>query len=329
MYVLSFRDLAAPRSGAVTSAVMLELRGVDPAWAWNNPLSLRNRIGQGQAGVLSWAEVSAALRDKRVCFLVHGFNVNRDHGYTGEGALAQELLGLGPVFAGQPPAAMVDLVIPVLWPGDWILPGVNYPFELGDVRATGERFAEFLRSEAQTASRVSFVSHSLGARVVLETVARAVAAGKPASELDLAILTAAAADDDVLDDPRYRMAIGALRQILVVSSMDDDVLGRVFPLGDAVEAALWQGEKASSRALGRFGPKALKPGSAAAGKVRWFDIDPAEKVGHDHYFPEPWMKTPLANGYDPRRQRLSEFLRAAFGAGPLHPHWPIDRPLPT
>jgi hypothetical protein len=327
MLVLSFRDLSAAKSGGVTAGAMVDLAGMGMDFDWNRPASLRQRLSQGQARYVPWGEVKRRLAGKSVCFVVHGFNVDRDHGYAGEGALAQEMLGLGRLFPAAGRATLVDLVIPVLWPGDWYLPGVNYPFEMGDVRATGRRFDEFLRSDAQRASRISFVSHSLGARVVLEAVSHA--AGKISGRFETAVLTAAAADDDILDDPRYAVGVAALREIIVVSSFKDSVLADAFPVGDRIEAALWNNEKASDRALGRFGPARLKPGSAARGKVRWFDIDPGENCGHDGYFPWPWNpEPPLPNGWTAQRKKLGQFLRETFSPGPPATAWPKDMKFP-
>jgi hypothetical protein len=119
MLVLSFRDLAASVAGAVTPAAMVDIPVADAAFDWNAPKSLVERLKTNAATYLSWDAVAKALKDKHVCFIVHGFNVNRDHGYAGSGAMAQELEGLGPLFAGAAAATGADLVVPVLWPGDW------------------------------------------------------------------------------------------------------------------------------------------------------------------------------------------------------------------
>ncbi len=332
MLILSFRDLAAASAGAVTPAVMVELHGVRDGFDWNAPGSLRRRLADGGARYLDWETVRQRLADRSVCFVVHGFNVNRDRGYPGYGAMAQQLSGLGPLLPGLPARlgaiAECDLVIPVLWPGDWHLPGVNYPFEMGDVYKTGEQFAVFLVSDAARLSSVSFASHSLGARVVLETMSRALAHRRAdaAPRFDAAILMAAAADEDILDDPRYARAVQALGRIIVVSSAKDSVLGDIFPTGDAVEAALWSQEKASKRALGFFGPKALKPGSAATGKVQWFAIDRGEDCGHDGYFPWPWKTDIKPDGWTAQRAKVAGFLHKAFAGGPppFTPGWPVD-----
>jgi hypothetical protein len=184
------------------------------------------------------------------------------------------------------------------------------------------RFAEFLTSSAQTASVVSFVSHSLGARVVMETVAQANAPGRSPPVFDMAIMAAAATNDDVLDDPTYAAGVRALRRIVVISSWKDSVLAKAFPLGNEVEAALWTNDKGSTRALGRYGPKALKTDSPAKGKVAWYDVDPGLGCGHDGYLPSPWgFPAPnlTVNGWNANRGHFAQFLRSAFTPGPFTP----------
>lgn len=332
LYVLSFRDLATGVGGAVTGATVIELTGaLGEAFAWNSPASLRDRLRGNPKGArtLGWQEVRDLFQDKSVCFLIHGFNVNRDRGYAGLGVLAQELLGLGPKMTPAKPKgariAQADLVVPVIWPGDWYIPGVNYPFEMGDVYSTAEQFAAFLAGDGRGALSVSFVSHSLGARIILDTLARTLpkAAGRRMPIFDAAIMTAPAADEDILDDPRFAAAVAALQRILIVSSMKDSVLRDAFPPGDKVEAALWRNEKPSAYALGAFGPK-LKPGSPAAGKVRWFPIDPAVGQGHDDYLPWPWKTNQKPNGWTPKRADVASFLHEAFTPGPFAPKWPAE-----
>lgn len=131
MLVLSFRDMSTARCSAVTTAAMYRTQNVTPAFSWNPPPPL---------SLVTWQHVSHAVRNKHVCFVVHGFNVDRDNGYTGFGAAGQEM-GRDGALPGLPappgPDDLsipgVDVVIPVLWAGDWYLP-INYPFLLPDVR---------------------------------------------------------------------------------------------------------------------------------------------------------------------------------------------------
>ena len=62
------------------------------------------------------------------------------------------------------------LFVAVLWPGDFWIPVVNYPFEGGDAKDSGRRVARFCNRRLGKARSFSFVTHSLGARVALEAV---------------------------------------------------------------------------------------------------------------------------------------------------------------
>jgi hypothetical protein len=326
MLVLSFRDMSIPRCSAVTTAAAYWLRPVTPALAWKPaPGSLLK--------LAAWNDVANYLRGKHVCFLVHGFNVDRDGGYTGLGALAQELEG-GGALAGLPAspvdlhAAGVEAVVSVLWAGDWYLP-INYPFLLPDIRATGRHFAEFIWSSASQMRRVSFVTHSMGARVVLETVQQAIAGAGPTVRMpvfDTAIFAAAAVSDDVLDDPDYALAADAFRTVTVVSSTGDTVLSGAFPAGNLVEQALWANDQGSDTALGRDGPQ-LKPDSRARGKTTWY---PLTDHLHSDYLPSPLADAPppgpaFPNGWSDKRLLVGRIAQAALDrtAAPIPP-----QPLP-
>ena len=325
MLVLSFRDMSTPRCSAVTPAAAYRLDGVEPALRWDPAPRLT---------LASWDEVRATVQGKHVCFLVHGFNVDRDRGYTSFGVAAQEMQPGGPLLTlGTPPgpqdllAPGIDVVIPVLWAGDWYLP-INYPLLLPDARLTGRHFAEFIASSASQMSRVSFVSHSMGARVVLETVQQTMAAskrtGNPAPIFETAILTAAAVSDEVLDDPNYVDAVAAIEQFVVVSSRADTVLSGDFPAGNAAEQAMWPRDPGADAALGRYGPR-LKSGSAALKKTRWFEVpqgaDPRGNLDHNDYFPWPWKPVEsYPNGWSAKRVCVGALNQAVLDQ--QTPTWP-------
>lgn len=123
-------------------------------------------------------------------------------------------------------------------------------FLLPDVRLTRKYFAQLIASSATQMARVSFVTHSMGARVVLETVQQTLIAAKKSGRrtprFDTAILTAAATSDEVLDDPDYADAVAAIERFVIVSSRADTVLSGAFPLGDAVEQFLWPHDPGAS-----------------------------------------------------------------------------------
>src|SRR5579859_7694367 len=91
--------------GSVADPYVLE---GDPA---ANALGLRS---------VGWAELASLSGGKNVVFATHGFNVSYDEGVRCLARL-EPLLGL----TGS------DLFLGILWPGDWWLPVVNYPFEGG------------------------------------------------------------------------------------------------------------------------------------------------------------------------------------------------------
>jgi hypothetical protein len=318
MLVLSFRDMSTATDSAVTTAAVYDLGDVEPAFVWSPPPPYT---------LAQWDAVKRAWQGKHVCFLVHGFNCDRDNGYTGFGAAAQEM-GPGAALPSEPdpPGAFdlqvggVDVVVPVLWSGDWYLP-INYPFLLPNVRLTGKYFAQLILSSATQMSRVSFVTHSMGARVVLETIQQtlALAAKTPGARAPLfetAMFTAAATSDEVLDDPDYADAVGAVQKFVVVSSRSDTVLSGAFPLGNAVEQALWPNDPGADDALGRYGPR-LKPGSPALPKTQWYEVPPNVGQDHNDYFPWPWQPVaPYLNGWSGKRVNIGLLSQAVLDHTP-------------
>ena len=158
IYYLSLRDIASSSIG-VTTAEVYHLPNVNPGTSWP-------AVKLSGANWVSWDQVPELFRNKRVCFLVHGFNANVDHGVKGGGPAAQEFEAFG-VFAMRMTGA--DMVVPVLWPGDGFIV-TSWFTANGNVASAGARFAEFLTSRAFQASEVSFLTHSLGARLILETM---------------------------------------------------------------------------------------------------------------------------------------------------------------
>lgn len=306
MLVLTFRDMATPKCSAVTAAAVYDIDPVEAATVWWNPPPAYS--------LASWDKVSAALKRKHVCFLIHGFNVNRDNGYTSLGVMAQEFAGKGVLPTAATPLNLlisdVDVIVPVLWAGDWCLP-INYPFLLPDIRLTAKHFADFIWSSASQMRRVSFVTHSMGARVALETArATLTAQGRYAlPAFDTCILTAGAAPDDIMDQDDFADTVAAFRRFVVVSSSADTVLSGAFPWGNAVEQALWADDPGSDTALGLHGPK-LKAGSPALAKTTWY---PLTDHLHSDYVPAPNAPTAnFPNGWSPKTEVVGQIVAQAM-----------------
>ncbi len=339
MYVLSFRSLNNQLFPSVEDATLYRIDPVDPNYIWK-PFDLLSL--QAVDPVRFRNDVQGA----HVCFIIHGFNVDRDSGFGSGGAMAQEFRGEGPLSHMPPPDLLnlitptVDYFIPVLWPGDFHHVPLNYPFVLGAARSVGRNFAQFLTSSNSTLRRASFFTHSFGARVMLETVQNAqraqgrVGQGRPPPVFDAAVVTAGAASETVLDSPFYADAVAALRRIVVVSAPTDEILTTWFPTGNAVEKALWNNDPGPNIALGLDGP-VLRDDSAARSKTQWYVVTdarnamggPAQSQYHGDYMPNPGDPAPPPNGWSEKRERIARLTQAVFD-GSIAP-WPARTSIPA
>ena len=128
--------------------------------------------------------------------------------------------------------------------------------------------------------------------------------GKP--EFGAAILLAAAASDQVLDDPDYAAAVKAAGKFVVVSSEADQVLKWDFPFGNLAEKALWANDPGEDAALGRHGPN-LTPDSPARKITSWYPLPCGVTLGdydHGDYLPLPRIPAaPWPNGWTDKSTR--------------------------
>lgn len=326
LYFLSFRDLQRKRAGPVLGAQVFRARAVDGAYDWVSP-AFENRRRTGRVEIVPerfWAPIFSR---KHLRFVIHGFNVNRDDGFMSPGAVAQELHDLG-VKHLDPPLDDGGMVVPVLWPGDWLLPVVNYPFEWKDARSTAKAFAKFLTHQDFRLDRISFVTHSFGVRVALETMRETLASpdGDRRPDFDTAIFMASADINTVLDRQEYGAVVESLRKISVVSSRSDKVLKWAFPLGNAAEEALWRNRRPLRPALGRTGPK-LAADSIACGKTDWRPIPDGDGVDHGHYLPLPrnaGKGGAQQNGWTRKTEKVLTYLHAE--AREAASEWPPSEP---
>lgn len=180
-----------------------------------------------------------AIQGRDVLLGTHGFHVNRDNGISNLSHW-HKWLQLGPN----------GLFIGVLWPGDarWV-PFIDYPVEGDEAVKSGQLLAEFLIANFAGANSLSFASHSLGARVVLETVRNLSTSFK----LDTLTIMAGAIDDTCLDG-EYKDAASKVSKISVLASRCDDVLKWAFPVANPVAGIVTRGSPYWHGALGRYGP---------------------------------------------------------------------------
>jgi hypothetical protein len=180
-----------------------------------------------------------AVKGREILLGVHGFNVDRTSGISNLSHWSEWLqLGSNGLFVG------------ILWPGDarWV-PVVDYPIEGNEAIRSGKLLAQYLSAHFTTANSISFVSHSLGARVVLETVRNL-----PSSLPPKTVTLMAGAIDDTCLSVEYQDAAATIGKICVLASQCDDVLEFAFPVGNPISGVLTRGSPYWHGALGRYGP---------------------------------------------------------------------------
>jgi hypothetical protein len=180
-----------------------------------------------------------AVQGRDVLLGTHGFHVNRAHGISYLSHW-QEWLQLGDngFFVG------------VLWPGDarWV-PFIDYPVEGDEAIKSGRILAEYLIVKFAGVNSLSFTSHSLGVRTMLEAIRNLGQSFK----LNTLTVMAGAIDDTCLVN-EYQDAAGQMQKISVLASNCDDVLKWAFPEGNLVAGILTRGDPYWHGALGRYGP---------------------------------------------------------------------------
>lgn len=185
------------------------------------------------------------IHGQHVLIGTHGFNVSRAGGIA---CLSnwEGLLHLGP---------QLSIFVGLLWPGDsmWAH-GLDYPEEPRIANETGDLVAPFLDTYFGDAASVSFVSHSLGARVVLQTTYKM---NLPVRRVTL---MAGAIDDNCLDS-EYKTAAERVGKISVLASKKDGVLSALFPLGNLIGGIIAEGHPWWHAALGHCGPSKPRPGN--------------------------------------------------------------------
>ena len=233
-------------------------------------------------------EVRSWVSGRDVVLAIHGFNVPRPHGVGSLAALEAEL-ALPPNYR----------FFGVLWPGDFWIPVVDYPFEAAHAVTSGRKLATYAHDHFAAANSISLVSHSLGGRVLLEAVQDL---DRPAREV---CITAGAVDDDCFLR-QYMMAELNAGRTSVLSSMKDQVLRLAYPAGDFIsDVFLGDNDSPWRAALGRAGPP--RPVIAPL-----YEEPIPDKSGFDHgdYFPPSTLPNPPPT--DAKWRHAAQYIRRAL-----------------
>lgn len=232
---------------------------------------------------------------KHLVLAAHGFNVSRADGIACLTKLEQ-MLNLGPDYA----------FIGVLWPGSWHHIVINYPGEGRDAAKTGDHLAAFIDKSLGLAESVSFLSHSLGGRVVLQTVRTMKVRAREVC------VTAGAVDSRcVAPGQAYDACRRNASRITVLHSESDNALGAVYSAGTLAGGLLHLDDHPFGTALGLRGsnPRAL----AAISNSR---IPEDQEHDHGDYFPS--SKPGTTNGRVDRSVAI--MARAIRGEAVAWPH---------
>ena len=252
-----FVNLRASENGGIVA-------GEASAWKYGD---------DGGASPVSAQGFAERVAGCQVLFATHGFNVDQQGGVDALSMWSRNC---------QLPGSF--LFVGVLWPGDSaFLPVIDYVYEGVEAIASGKLLAAYLNQNATRAQSISFVSHSLGARTVLETVSGL------AADPRRVILMAAAIENDCLSN-EYVNAARKASEVFVIASKSDYVLEWAFPAGNLVGEIVMSGHPYDRTALGRCGPAWPVPSDVNAVSLQ---IPDAWDYGHLDYLPKDTIGPPF------------------------------------
>jgi hypothetical protein len=241
-----FINLRASANGGIVAA---EASAWDDGALYVSPKDFANRI-----------------EGRDVLFATHGFNVDQLDGIKALSMWSQR-------------CKLPDswLFVGVLWAGDSrFLPVVDYVYEGVEAISSGKLLASYLNQNAMRAQSISFVSHSLGARTLLETVR-----GLETNPRRLILMAGAIENDCLVRE--YADAAAKASEIYVLSSRSDVVLEWAFPAGNLIGEIIMHGHPYDRTALGRNGPLRPIPSSLHVGA---WQIPDVWDYGHLDYLPK-------------------------------------------
>lgn len=193
--------------------------------------------------------ISKALHGfESVTFLVHGFNVEKQEGETSLAQLSTLLH-----------SSVKDAIVFTLWPGDSPIGPLSYPFTEGNqANDTAIELHRSIQNHVAPGAQLNFVAHSLGCRVVLETINNLHKTGSSRTnnyKVNQVCLMAAAVDDDCMSIPyKYKAAVTKAKRVVVLSSVKDNVLKFIYPAGDLLQSFIYFWKETFGLALGYHGP---------------------------------------------------------------------------
>jgi len=283
------------------------------------PLATSVAINQGTSlsdyVSLDKEQLRTDIQGRHVLIATNGYNVSREGGIA---CLSnwEQLVETNP--QPNPPSAQPFVFVGLLWPGDSIWAhGLDYPEETKIANEAGCLIAPFINDNFGNAASISFASHSLGARLILETIANM---SLPVRRVTI---MAGAIDDNCLNT-EFRIAANSSKvgKTSVLASKKDEVLSALFPLGNLIGGIIAEGHPWWHAALGHCGPSKPRPGNFVApfqipdnwnyGHHDYLRVDQSSPTIHESEWEVPPNGTPEPAGGIPGWQ---EAWSAAFCSG--------------
>lgn len=233
------------------------------AWSHGGPIGTL-KVTDGKGTILDPSLLVQAAAGRDVLLMTHGFENNRPDGTAKLNEWKAHLnLDPRPFYIG------------VLWPGDCIIPmALDYIWEGGEAQKSGTLLGHFVDTHFNDVASLSFGSHSLGVRVMLQAI-RQLADDKTVRHL---YLMAPAIEDDTLNK-EFQDAAQKIKHVSVLYSMKDHVLALAYPAGNLVGGLLERGDPNLKSALGRTGPSPQVSGNV----VRNGRLPDGWDYGHSDY----------------------------------------------
>jgi hypothetical protein len=208
--------------------------------------------GLGVADSVWYQDNPDALRGlPEFVLLVHGYNDHRSYADCAYSYFLSQCLSLSNNRFSLPVAKLQ-------WPGDQANPlagAVEYHSSLQRAITSSKILADFLEDLASTQAaspggslRIHLIAHSLGNRLVLETMAILLAKNVPIHFSSLSMLAAAVRVSEMESKTDLRAAALAPDSTAVLHSTGDKVLEWAFPAGQTIS-----GDGFWPEALGRYG----------------------------------------------------------------------------
>lgn len=245
------------------AGLVLNMREVDEGGPVLSPCSADWRAGQSR-------------RQTELLVLVHGFNNHRreaQDAYLGFRALQKQRLDAAYT------SGFEDMLGDGFWPGDANFTGpldlvdfLVYPATVARAKQTAVVLAGYLATQRADVVSLSFVGHSMGCRVILETIKLLLPVpGYRDRIAKVCLMAAAVPTRAVFPGGDLADALGAARQVEVLHSSDDLVLNLAFPIGQTLA-----GDGFFPEAIGRHGNIPASPGHVDRHRVA--------DAGHSDYW---------------------------------------------